>query len=211
MPLARPLLSPALRANLSQALRLGLPLGALVLMSTIFLASRSVDPNRAVAMSGLDLDALTREPRIGTARIAGVSADDAAINIAAASIRSVTDPKSNAPLNLIMDRPDGALRFAGGGEVVFRASTGQIDQSTNIVILDKDVWLRASTGYEVTMSRMQADLQGTTITGTGPVRGTGPAGTLSANALTITALPDTSGGYLLAFKGDVRLLYSPQQ
>ncbi len=211
MPAARPLLSPALRATLSQALRLGLPLGALVLMSTIFLASRSVDPNRAAALSDLDLDALTREPRIGTARIAGVTEQDTAITIAAAAMRSVTDPQARAPLHLVMDSPDGTLRFANGGEVTFRASSGQIDQAGNIVTLEQDVALQASNGYDVTLTTLRADLDGTIVTGTGPVRGSGPAGTLAANDLTITALPDASGGYLLAFKGDVRLLYTPQQ
>lgn len=211
MPLTRTFLPPRLRASLSLVLRLGLPLGALVLMSTIFLASQNVDPNRAVALSELDLDALTREPRIGTARIAGVTSDDAAITISAVAMRSMTDPQTRAPLNLILEQPDGTVTFAGGGEVAFRAADGQIDQERNDVTLTQDVWLRSDLGYNVTLSALRADLDGTAIDGTGPVKGTGPAGTLSANQMTIRALPDTAGGYLLAFTGDVRLLYDPQQ
>lgn len=211
MPVARPLLSPGLRAIFSQALRLGLPLGALVLMSTIFLASRHLDPNRAVALSDLDLVALTREPRIGAARIAGVTADNAAITISATAIRSVNDPQTDAPLNLILDQPDGQVQFTGGGDVTFRGEMGQFDQAKNIISLTQDVSLRASSGYEVTLNTLRADLAVSVIEGAGPITGTGPAGKMSADSLLITALPGAGGGYLLAFKGDVRLLYIPQQ
>ncbi len=211
MPLSRTLLPPRLRASLSQVVRLGLPLGALVLMSTIFLVARSVDPNRAAALSDLDLAALTREPRIGTARIATVGTDNSAINIDAASIRSVNDPQVSGPLNLLLDKPDGTVAFTSGGLLEFRAKDGQIEQAEGQVILTEDVWLRTEQGYEMTMTILRGDMDGTAFDGTGPISGTGPVGTLSANDMTIRALPQTSGGYLLAFKGDVRLLYTPQE
>ena len=218
--MALPRMSPRLRQTLSQLTRLGLPLGALVLMSTIFLASRSVDPTRAVALSDLDLDTIAREPRIGTARIAGVTADAAAVTIAASAMRSVNDPRARAPLHLALEGPSGEVRFAGGGSVTFGAAMGQLDQAGDLVRLQDAVWLRSGSGYDLRLTALEADLAATEITGTGPVEGTGPAGSLRADRLRIFALPsepggtagrDGGGGYLLAFAGDVRLIYQPEQ
>ena len=209
--MALPRLSPGLRQTLSQVMRLGLPLGALVLMSTIFLASRSVDPNRAVALSDLDLETLTREPRIGQARIAGVTADHAAVTIAAAALRSPSDPRARLPLTLIIEGPDGMVRFEDGSDVRFTAAEGLIAQDQNRVLLSQNVALHASNGYSVTLASLDADLDDTVLTGAGPVIGTGPAGQLRADRLTVRGLPGDGNGYLLAFTGDVRLLYEPRQ
>jgi lipopolysaccharide export system protein LptC len=200
--------APRWRNILSQSLRLGLPLGALVLMSTIFLASRNVDPNRAVALSDLDLDALTREPRIGTARIATVTDSAAAVVISAASIRSIADPRVQSTLALVLEQPDGHVDFANGSDVLFSSVTGHLDQALNVVVLDQNVALHTSDGYNLTLQTLHADLNDAILRGTGPVDGTGPAGTLRANHMVISPVPDTSGGYLLAFTGDVRLVYS---
>lgn len=207
--------SPRLRQALGQVLRLGLPLGALVLMSTIFLASRHVDPNRAAAMSELDLEEIAREPRIGQARIAGVTAENAALTISARAIRSVNDLQTRAPLFLRMEAPEGALDFQSGAALRFRAAQGMIAQAENRVTLEQDVQLTSDTGYDLRMQALHADLRATDFQGIGPIAGTGPAGQLQAESLTITALTRAGGqapsGYLLAFAGDVRLLYQPRQ
>lgn len=203
--------SPRFRRSWSQALRLGLPLGALVLLSTIFLASRTVDPGRAVALSDLDLDALAREARIGGARFAGTSASGTALTIEALSLRSVNDPQTRAPLHLVLEQPDGRLDFAGGGSATFRAQSGEITQAQDSLVLTGAVELESSTGYALAMSRLHSTLDGATWTGTGPVTGAGPAGTVSAQALALRTNPGGAGGYTLAFSGDVRLLYQPRQ
>lgn len=200
-----------MRRTLSQVLRLSLPLGALVLMSTIFMVSRSVDPSRAVALSDLDLEEITREPRIGGARFAAVGQSGTALTIAASALRSVNDPQARDPLHLLLDTPEGRLEFTGGGDARFRAQSGMIDQAENLVLLSGGVNLTSSTGYMVTMQELRSDLGGNTLSGTGGIEGSGPAGQLVANALSLHANPAGTGGYLLAFTGDVRLIYQPQQ
>jgi lipopolysaccharide export system protein LptC len=206
---------PWLRQTLGHVIRLGLPLGALALMSTIFLASRHVDPNRAAALSNLNLEEITREPRIGQARIATVTPENAALTIAARTIRSVADLKTRAPLHLKMDAPEGTLDFSSGTGLRFAADEGEITQAGNRVTLDQNVTLQSDSGYALRMQTLHTDLQGSVFESVGPVSGTGPAGQIAAQTLTVTALAPRdshpNSGYLLAFAGDVRLLYQPQQ
>ncbi|MBR3370133.1 MAG: hypothetical protein IKG52_05835 [Rhodobacteraceae bacterium] len=197
------------RSGLSLALRLVLPFGALLLLSTIFLVSRSVDPSQAVALANLDIDELTREPRIGTARFATVTSADTAIAINARTVRSPANPQPDDPVQLMLESPEGTALFGSGGEIAFRAETGHLDQVANMLTMTGTVRLTDASGYVVTMDKLQTHLDRSRLDGTGGVSGNGPAGEISSQSLTITPLDDTGNGYLLDFIGDVRLLYIP--
>lgn len=194
----------------ARLLRLALPLGALVLLSTIFLFSRSIDPDLAVQQAELDIEELTREPRIGTARIAGVTNEDTALTIEAVSIRAASDLQAGEPLRLLLDRPHGELLFTAGRDARFRAQSGRLDQDMNKLVMDGEVYLETSDGYIARMQELTTALDRTDIQGRGDVTGTGPPGHISAATVTLTPAPGDAGGYLLAFRGNVRLLYRPE-
>ncbi|MDD7970460.1 hypothetical protein [Roseinatronobacter alkalisoli] len=198
-----------LRYGLALTLRLVLPLGALVLLSTIFLVSRSPDPSQAVALADIDIDELTREPRIGTARFAAVTAQNAAITIAARTVRSPANPQPGEPVTLLLDYPEGSALFTGDRQVDFRADHGVFDQMADTLTMTGSVRMHDASGYEIGMARLQAQLDRSQLAGTGGISGHGPAGEISAQSLTITPLSGTDGGYMLDFRGDVRLLYTP--
>lgn len=202
-------MTPALRQSVSRALRLGLPLSALVLLSTIFLVSRSIDPNQAVQLSGLDLAQLTRAPRIATARFAGVTQDATAMTIEAQAVRSDTDHPETGPLLLRFADPSGVLSFPNASTVSFRASQAVLDQTSGVLTAQGPVMLRNSDGYVLQMGALSATLDQTRLEGTGGVEGQAPAGDIRADALELTRSGGADGGYLLAFTGNVRLLYRP--
>lgn len=195
---------------LARLMLLVLPLGALVLLSTIFLLSRSIDPDLAVQQADLDVEELTREPRIGTARIAGVTSENAALSIEAVSIRAASDLQGREPLRLVLDQPEGVLAFASGRDARFRAQSGRLDQEMNQLVMQGDVRLETSDGYSARMQELTTALDRTDIQGHGGVTGTGPPGEISAETVTLTPAPDDADGYLLAFRGNVRLLYQPE-
>ncbi|MGP9790199.1 hypothetical protein [Roseinatronobacter sp. NSM] len=199
------------RSALSLAMRLVLPFGALVLLSTIFLASRSVDPSQAVALANLDIDELTREPRIGTARFATVTSDNTAIAIMARTVRSPANPQPDDPVELMLEYPEGTALFGAGGDITFGAETGHLDQMANMLTMTGTVRLTDASGYVVTMEVLQTRLDRSRLDGTGGVSGHGPAGEISSQSLTITPLGGAENGYLLDFIGDVRLLYTPTE
>ncbi len=204
---------PAPRSGLgfqiSRIARLVLPLGALALLSTVFLFSENIDPQRAVEMSDIDIEDLTREPRVGTARIATVTSDDTAMTITANSVRSATDPSERAPVLLTLDAPQGRLEFPAGRVANFRGDDGQIDEAADSMLLRGNVVLETSDGYIARMPELRAALARTHVEGLGGIEAEGPAGELTADRLELSRAPTAESGYLLAFKGNVRLIYVP--
>ena len=195
--------------SLLRLARLTLPLGALVLLSTVFLLSRNIDPQRAIDLSDLDVTELARQPRIGTARIATVTREDTALVIEAETLRSVGDPQTS-PVHLSLDAPTGEMEFPSGRIASFRAETGALDQSRDLLELRGAVELRTSDGFRLSMPMLVSALQRTHVTGTGGIKGDGPPGRITADRLELTAKSGETGGYLLAFTGDVRLIYLPE-
>lgn len=202
-------MSPALRQTLRRALRIGLPLSALVLLSTVFLVSRSVDPNSAARIAGMDPEQMTREPRIATARFAGVTEDATALTIAAQSVRSEAIELGEGPLTLSFVAPEGRLTFPNDSTASFDAATARLDQAGGALTADGPVTLQNSDGYVLELGALSATLDRTRLTGSGGVAGRAPAGEISADALELTRSGGADGGYLLAFTGNVRLIYIP--
>ncbi len=198
------------RAFLWRSLRLILPLAALVLLSTVFLVSRSVDPQRAIELAEIDITEITREPRIGTARVAGITQEKTALLIESNTIRSITDLQSDEALHLELDNPVGELQFPAQRTVFFQSDAGEVDVARDRLVMRGDVILQTSDGFDLRMPQLVSALQTTLVTGTGGVAGEGPPGSLTADALELRANPETPDGYLLAFTGNVRLIYQPE-
>ncbi len=199
------------KAQILRLARLVLPLGAVALLSTVFLFSRSIDPQRAVELADIDIAELTREPRIGTARFAAVTQENTALTVTAQTVRSGQDLQQDAPILLSLDHPAGALSFPRDRLVEFRGMAGRIDQAADVMRLEGDVWLETSDGYIAQMPELRAALSKTHIEGIGGITAEGPPGTISADSVELTPSPANSGGYLLAFRGNVRLLYLPEE
>ncbi len=198
-------------ARVAQLARLVLPLGAVALLSTVFLLSENIDPQRAVDMAGLDVAELTREPRIGTARFAGVTEDETALTIRAATVRTPADLTQTGPIRLSLEAPEGNLQFASGRSAWFGGDTGEVDQSRDMMVLRGAVTLETSDGYSATMPFLRSALERTHLEGSGGIEAQGPPGEIRSDAVEITTVPGRPGGYMLAFRGNVRLLYLPEQ
>lgn len=198
------------RHHIMRALRLVLPLSALALMATVFLLARSIDPDVAITTIGRDIAALTREPRIGGARIALMTRDDSAVIIHAEVIRSDAVANTADPLRLYLDGPIGSISLRNDTQVQFKAQTGTVDQAADTLVMQGGVTIETSDGYSVHLPELRSRLSHVDIRGVDGVRGHGPAGELSAATLHLTQHATDTEGYVLAFKGNVRLLYIPE-
>ena len=200
---------PPLRQVLLRALRLGLPLSALVLLSSVFLVSRSPDPSSTADITGMDPTEMTRTPRIATARFAGVTDDATAMTVSARSVRSDTESVGAGPLRLTFTQPKAMLVFPNASTARFDALSAVLDQSRGNMTAQGPVTLTNSDGYVLRLGELTVALDRTRLTGTGGVQGRSPAGAISADAMELTRSGGAQGGYLLAFTGNVRLLYTP--
>ena len=204
-------LPPGIAAQIMRVARVALPLGAVALLSTVFLLPSSIDPQRAVELADIDVAEITREPRIGSARFAGVMQDDTELIVRAQTVRSRGELTEAGPLYLTLEAPEGELLFPAGRMAQFQGAEGVIDQVADLLVLRGDVLLETSDGYRMAMPELRSALGHTHVQGFGGITGHGPPGEISANTLELRAKPGTEGGYLLAFQGDVRLIYLPDE
>ena len=186
--------------------KIGLPLAALALLSTLFLFSRDVDPDGPMPYADVDIDELVRDQRVTAPSYTGVTADGAAIAVSADSAR----PDPTAPGGAVARGLTARLDFPGGGTAQLTATEGTLDASARRATLSGGVVIDTPAGYRVEAEGLKAALDRTDLRSTGPVIATGPPGRLSAGAMELSTAPEDGGGYLLVFKDGVKLVYDPK-
>lgn len=184
-------------------LKITLPLGALALLSTLFLFSRSIDPEAALPFVEVDLADRLREPRVTEPAWAGVTDDGAALTVTAAEVR----PRSGGG-DATAKGLHAVLEMSGGGQAELRASAGVMDAGGNLLTLEGDVEITTTTGWRVASDRMLVATDRTHVESPGPVTAKGPAGDLTAGSM-LLAPAARAGDYALGFNGGVRLIYLP--
>jgi len=186
-------------------LKVLLPLAALGILSTLFLVSRTIDPEDAIPFAEVDVQDRIREPRLTAPTWAGMTEDGSALTVTAAEARpsggAVTDANATT-LRAVLDMP-------GGGRAELVAATGRLDLAAGRLIVEGGVVLTTSTGYTLRTEAMAAALDRTGLTSPGPIAGDGPGGHLSAGSMELTASADAPDTHVMVFKNGVRLLYQP--
>jgi lipopolysaccharide export system protein LptC len=180
-----------------------LPLLALAILSTLFLFSRTIDPDDAIPYAEVDVAERAREPRLTAPTYAGVTSDGSALTVQAVEARPDAGSGATAQtLTARLDTPDGA-------RADLTAATMNIDDRAGLVSLDGGVTIATTSGYTITTETLTARLDRTNLLAPGPVQAQAPAGTISAQSMTLTQGTDPAT-YVLVFKGGVKMLYQPR-
>lgn len=187
-------------------LKIVLPLVALGILSTLFLVSRTINPEDAIPFAEVDVEERAREPRLTLPVWAGVTDDGAALTISADEARPNPQGESRVATATAMR---AALDTPDGGKAEIRAEAGRLDQGAGLLTLEGGVTVTTSTGWQVTSQALTARLDRTGVESAGPISALGPAGRLEAARMEISADPARPGGYLMVFNGGVRLIYQP--
>lgn len=180
-----------------------LPLLALAILSTLFLFARTIDPDDAIPYADVDVAERAREPRLTAPTYAGVTSDGAALTLQAVEARPDAGAGATAQsLTARLDTPDGARTDLTATRMTF-------DNTAGLVSLDGGVTVTTTSGYTITTDTLTARLDRTSLSAPGPVQAQSPAGTVTAQGMTLTQGADPAT-YVLVFKGRVKLLYQPQ-
>lgn len=186
-------------------LKVVLPLMALVILSTLFLVARTINPDDALPYADVDVEERLREPRMTAPTFAGLTSDGAALTVRADEARPATSTgagASAAALNGMLETPDGATTRLTAG-------SGQMDPAARQILLSGGVTVDSSTGWTIEGNRLTADMDTTDILLPDPVTATGPAGVVTADTMRLTQDARHTGAYLLVFNGAVKLIYQP--
>lgn len=185
-------------------LKILLPLSALALLSTLFLFSRSIDPEQSIPFADVDVKQLAREPRITAPEFSGMTADGAAITISASTAKA--DPTNLETATI--DRLVAEFQTPDGAEVTAQADQGAIEDA-RVARLAGNVHIQTSSGYRISTEELVSDLDKTLITSGGAVVASGPLGEIKAGQM-IVSLQNQTGTSMLVFKNGIKVLYDPK-
>lgn len=185
------------RTRIVRWLRVLLPLLALVLLSTMFLFSRSSDTESRIPYAEVDAQAAAREGRITAPEYSGVTRDGARLSLRAATVTPGAGGGMAADLALDWQRPDGL-----SADLI--APQGGL--TDGLILLEGGVRMTTSSGWRMDAPRIATGTEDGTITADQGVEAEAPFGRISAGQMRLTPDGDAS---VLNFSDGVRLIYQP--
>ncbi|MEM9970935.1 MAG: hypothetical protein AAF762_07525 [Pseudomonadota bacterium] len=182
-----------------------MPLAALAILSTLFLLSESLDPNRAIPYAEVDVERILREQGVTRPTFGGATGDDTQVTLRADAVR----PVENDALQLAGTALDLVITLPGDREITVVSEDGRIDASARTVAFPSGAILNSSLGYRIeTEAILTAAFDQVMAETAGPVRVVAPGTKLDAGAMTLSR-HDARGDFILVFKDGVRLVYTP--
>jgi len=183
-------------------LKILLPLGALVLLSTIFLYSRSPDPVPVIPVLSNGADPGQNE-QMGSPFYAGTTDGGHALTLVARQARV-----GAASGDMVADDLRAVLDIDDGNRITINATLGQMDNTDQLLLRD-GVTLQSTSGYTVTTDGLNAAIDRVAIESTADVKADGRGVVITAGKLSVTESADTNDIELVFTQG-VKLVYTPQ-
>ena len=185
-------------------LKIIMPMGALALLSTLFLFARS-PANQTQEIPIAQIEAIARDQQVSAPRFSGVTDDGAIVVLRAQSARP--DPQQAGTLliedlAIDIDAPDGTTLNVTSGTSILVGQT----QTARLEGLSR---VTTSSGYTMETNGLTANLKTGEIFSDGRLEVQAPFGDLTAGKVRILATADGTGQQMV-FSDGVRLLYTPQ-
>ena len=181
-----------------------LPLLALALLSSLFLAARRPGEDGAQRLGARDVVRIARDQRLDDAVYTAVT--DAGDNIVLSARTAI--PRTGTDI-IDVTGLDATLFGTDGRVTTLTAMAGAVDQAARSGDFSGDVRLETSDGYLLFTEELTATFDGNLIRSDVPVRVLGPRTTITAASMEARAGADGPAG-VVVFKGGVRLIYVPE-
>lgn len=187
-------------------LKIIFPIAALAILSTLFLVARTIDPAKNIPFADVDIDALTRDQRIGNPNYSGITSAGAAVRVRAKQARP--DPESaerilGTDVDATIDLPDGRSFDVTAASMV-------LDNTRQFARLGGGVVVTSPQKIEMRTQAMELALKTTRVTSRTETVVTAESGTLTAGGFEMTGDGSAEKPYLMVFKAGVKLLYQPE-
>jgi len=185
-------------------LKIILPMGALALLSTLFLFARS-PANQGQEIPIGQIEEIAKEQQITAPQFSGIADDGSVIAVRADSAKpdvAIQDTLLVEDIAIDVDAPDGTtLKITSG--------TSVLDTAAQTARLNGLSRMTTSSGYTMETNGISADLKTGEIVSDGKLAVQAPFGDLTAGKVRITVSADGTGQQMVFTQG-VRLLYTPQ-
>lgn len=182
--------------------KVALPLIALALLSTLFLFSRTPNPEDALPFAEVDVEQLAREQRLSRPRFAGTLEDGREVTLVA----EAAAPEPGNPNRIHLAAVEALVVLGPDDRLRVTAAEGDIDLPGQSVALTGGVVAATAAGLSLASERITVALDRMNLASPGPVTLRGRGVTVEAGAMDMTG---PEGAAFLSFTGGVRLLYEP--
>lgn len=186
-------------------LKVLLPLAALSILSTLFLLSRTINPEQSIPFADSEVQDRLRDQQITGPFFSGTTADGDELALTA---EKITTPEGATGINQAENVTLNAIRTSGL-KLSVQAKMVQLDMTRNRAALSGDVILTTSSGYVVKTDRLNSRLSSLDLAAPKGVTATGPLGKLTAQEMKLSA-PSGDGTAQLLFTQGVKLVYEPK-
>ncbi len=184
-------------------LKIFLPLAALILLSTLFLFSKSNEPLRELPIAANLGDAGAIEETITGPVYSGLSSKGDIVRMTADVARPLDSGETET------QNMRARIETSETTHITVTSDVGLVDENAEEAFLTGDVLIKSSDGYVLETERMRTRLDIVEAESDGAVSGHGPLGTLEAGKMLITTHENGEDVELL-FTGGVKLVYLPR-
>lgn len=194
-------------------LKVGLPLLALALLSSIFLIPRQHEFDGGIVYSSADLLRLGEGMSVARPRIEGSTVEGEPFVVEAES----ATPDGPDPERVDLREVRAEFTQAEGREIRVSAAAGALQPKAQLLSLSGDVRLETSDGYVVETARVETNLGEGEAQAPGPVVVRGPQGEIEAGSFRAQRVEAEDGaplgglepGEYLWFEDGVRVRWTP--
>lgn len=187
-----------------QFVKVALPLLALALLSTMFLFSRTINPEDAIPFAEVDVEQIAREQRLQDPNFSSVTSDGTMIMV----IAEAAKPDADNPRRMDITEVTADIETPTGTQIKMKSEEALYDGESNTMDLTGNVRLSTSNGYTLHSDMLIANLSESSLISPGPVDGSGPNGTLEAGQMELKTVGHSQ---LLVLKNGVKLIYQPNR
>ena len=193
-------------SQLVTLLKVLFPLMALAVLSTLFLLSRTIDPDAAIPFADTEVQERLRDQQITGPFFSGTTADGDMISFSA---KTLITPLGSLGENMAEDIQT-QIDLAGGAQITMTANTATYDIVNNRVELSGDVTVTTSTGYRIETAQVISEMSKLSVIAQSRITASGPFGEFVAGGMTLETPENAKDAHLVFNKG-VKLVYKLKQ
>ncbi len=188
-----------------QFLKVLLPLAAILVLSTVFLLSRSINPSDSIPFTQQDIDERLEGQVVTNPHFRGTTSKGEEIEIEAGKVR-----QGRAETGATTASLNGYYRLLNGREITLESNSGSIRPDKGMATFAGNVVMITSDGMQVTTELLNTSLDEIRGNTPGQIEGQGPIGNFSAGRMTFGE--EKRGGPVhILFTDGVKLIYEPQK
>ena len=186
-------------------LKVLLPLMSLALLSTLFLLSRTVDPELVIPFAEKEIQDRLRDQQVTGPFYNSTTDSGDRISFEAESLRT---PEGKTGENEA-DDVEVVMDLSSGGQVRLRSNKGHFFVARDQAELIGDVVITTTSQYRIESQKMLVRMTALNVQSPGAVHAVGPLGTLDAGAMELRSSENGDPSQLI-FTNGVKLIYQPE-